>query len=381
MNVSPLEPINAAKHVPALDGVRGVAILMVLFFHSGLIIVSGTGRLWEFYEMVSRSCWCGVDLFFVLSGFLITGILLDTRASPHYFRNFYLRRILRIFPLYYGVILWLFLQNPEFPDQMWYWLYLQNWVPVFGGSTPPMVVQPFWSLAVEEQFYLLWPFAVWLLGRRPLGVFCGSLFLLSLLSRCVARYHGVDAMTVYTLTLFRLDTLSAGALIAIWLRNPVWESYLNRRALTGLILTGIALLAVIVAEKGFYIDGRASQTVGYSLFAVMSALLIALVVLNSSKLKFLNRVLEGRVLRYFGNRSYAIYIFQMMVFIPVKKINMMYGADADTGSMQSIFAFCASVLIILLLSEVSWHCYEKQFLKLKRFFPRQQPQAAAIVES
>ncbi|QDT90634.1 acyltransferase family protein [Gimesia algae] len=383
MNVPPLKSVDSAKHVPALDGVRGVAILLVLFFHSGLIIVSGTGTAGQIYEIVSRSCWCGVDLFFVLSGFLITGILLDTRESPHYFRNFYLRRILRIFPLYYGVILWLFLQNPEFPDQIWYWLYLQNWGPVFGGSTPPMVVQPFWSLAVEEQFYLLWPFAVWLLGHRSLGVFCGSLFLLSLISRCVACYQGVDAMTVYTVTLFRLDTLSAGALIAVWLRNPVLESYLDRRALTGLIIVGSGLLTVIAVDHGFYIDGPASQTIGYSLFAVASALLIAVVVLKSTQSGILSRLLENPVLRYFGNRSYAIYIFQMMVLIPVRKVYLTYWNVTDASPIRSVLAFCASVLIILLLSEISWHCYEKQFLKLKRFFPREEPQEATpvVVES
>jgi len=105
MNIPPLEPVDSAKHVPALDGVRGVAILLVLFFHSGLLIVAGSGPARQMYEVVSRSCWCGVDLFFVLSGFLITGILLDTKESPRYFRNFYVRRILRIFPLYYAVIL------------------------------------------------------------------------------------------------------------------------------------------------------------------------------------------------------------------------------------------------------------------------------------
>lgn len=380
MNVPPLEPIDSAKHVPALDGLRGVAILLVLFFHSGLIIVSGTGTSRLIYEVASQSCWCGVDLFFVLSGFLITGILLDTKESSHYFRNFYLRRILRIFPLYYAVILWLFLQNPEFPDQIWYWLYLQNWGPVFGGSTPPMVVQPFWSLAVEEQFYLLWPFAVWFLKRRSLGKLCGFLFLFSLISRCVARYQGVDAMTVYTVTLFRLDTLSAGALIAVWLRNPVGELRLNRIAFPSLVVTGIALLAVIAVDHGFYIDGLASQTIGYSLFAAASALLIALVVLESTRSGFLSRLLENRVLRYFGNRSYAIYIFQMMAFLPVKSIYMTYW---DASPMRSIFAFCVSVLMILLLSEISWHCYEKPFLKLKRFFPREEDQdvAEAVVES
>ena len=374
MNSTAFEPLNSSKKLPALDGIRGIAILLVLCFHSGLIL-RASGPVQHLFSEVARSCWCGVDLFFVLSGFLITGILLDTRDSRHHFRNFYMRRVLRIFPLYYGVILWLFLQNPDFPDQIWYWLYLQNWGPVFGGSTPPMVVQPFWSLAVEEQFYLVWPFAIFFLNRRYTGYFCAFTFLVALVARCIAQFQSVDPMDIYTVTIFRLDTLSAGALIAVWMRDKrQWEN-LNRLVTPCLTVSGLALVVVIIFDGGFLIEGRVNQTIGYSLFAIVCALSIATVVMNRPVIQPLKRVLEFGLLRHFGNRSYAIYIFQMMVLIPLNQLYLLYWKEVDVSGWRGFCIFGAGVVITLLLAEISWHCYEKQFLKLKRFFPRIESEA------
>jgi len=374
MNSTAFEPLNSSKKLPALDGVRGIAILLVLCFHSGLILGT-SGPVERFLSDVARSCWCGVDLFFVLSGFLITGILLDTRESQHHFRNFYIRRVLRIFPLYYGVILLLFLLNPDFSDQIWYWLYLQNWSPVFGGSTPPMVVQPFWSLAVEEQFYLVWPFAIFFLSRCYTGWFCAITFLVALVSRCIAQTQNVDPMTIYTVRIFRLDTLSAGALIAVWMRDRQQSENLKRFVTPCFIVCGLALIVVIFMDGGFLIDGRFNQTIGYSLFAVICALLIALVVMNASSGHALKRFLELDLLRYFGNRSYAIYIFQMFVLIPLNQLYLLYWKEIDLSGWRGVCTFGVGVAIILVLAEISWHCYEKQFLKLKRFFPRIESEA------
>ncbi|QDT41266.1 O-acetyltransferase OatA [Gimesia alba] len=370
MNSPSFEPITSEKHVPALDGIRGIAILMVLGFHGGLIIRAST-PVGSYYRQMASFGWSGVDLFFVLSGFLITGILLDTRDSKHYYRSFYFRRVLRIFPLYYGVILVLFLSNPEFPNQIWYWLYLQNWRPAFGGSTPPMMLQPFWSLAIEEQFYLFWPFAIYFLNRRSLSLFCGCMILMAIVLRCIAKYQGVDPMTIYTLTVFRLDTLSAGALIAIWLRNTDQRKWLERFKTPCLLITGLALIAVVIFDGGFRIEGLASQTIGYTLFAMLCAFLIAFVMLDSPSIRPLKRILEFSLLRYFGNRSYAIYIFQMLVLIPLNQIYLQLWKQNDVNGWRAVYTFCVGVVIILILAIISWHCYEKQFLKLKRFFPRQ----------
>ena len=156
--------VSSRKHIPALDGVRAVAVLLVICFHFWQVFTYGP------YSLVGKiAMWgqTGVDLFFVLSGFLITGILLDTKGSPSFLRNFYARRILRIFPLYYATLLTIYLIGPLFrwsawvPENqsLWFWTYLQNLPMTFA---PGHVAGPehFWSLAVEEQFYMVWPFLV-----------------------------------------------------------------------------------------------------------------------------------------------------------------------------------------------------------------------------
>ncbi len=167
------------KHLPALDGLRGIAVMMVMVHH---LFLTKVYPVPERVEMLVHSGWMGVDLFFVLSGFLITGILLDAKHGPHRFINFYMRRVLRIFPLYYGVLAFflIFLPllsvmlggGPSFLRSMvaeldpirvhqWrLWLYLQN----FGGSWK--LFNHFWSLAVEEHFYLFWPAVIFFTSER-----------------------------------------------------------------------------------------------------------------------------------------------------------------------------------------------------------------------
>jgi len=169
---------SSADHVPALDGLRGLAILLVLARHTANELQPGRG-LDVAVKRVLQVGWSGVDLFFVLSGFLITGILLDARGGRHYFRNFYMRRSLRIFPVYYGslfvtfAVLPFFVATPLFAvlqrNQLWYWTYLVNVLsPLTGGTGTPYNTAHLWSLAVEEQFYLLWPAVVWVSGPRRL---------------------------------------------------------------------------------------------------------------------------------------------------------------------------------------------------------------------
>src|SRR5919112_3639916 len=156
-------PYKPGTHVPVLDGVRGLAILLVLFRHTSRWMHAEPGAGSAVYAMLS-SGWVGVDLFFVLSGFLITGILVDSRGGEHYFRNFYVRRALRIFPLYYGFLAVVFLVLPQFygyeggkfgtlqDNQPWYWGYLVNvLVAARGTDQTPLNTTHLWSLAVEEQ--------------------------------------------------------------------------------------------------------------------------------------------------------------------------------------------------------------------------------------
>jgi peptidoglycan/LPS O-acetylase OafA/YrhL len=159
-------PSQSEKHLPALDGIRGLAVLGVLIVHAD-VLLNTTRQVEHVLVVLSEFGAYGVDLFFVLSGFLITGILLETKESPKYFSSFYARRFLRLFPVYYGYLLVVALIFPALHHAIrtsmtdygggwgWYLAYCSNWKPGHGASDP--CLGHFWSLAVEEQFYLLWP--------------------------------------------------------------------------------------------------------------------------------------------------------------------------------------------------------------------------------
>src|SRR6478735_7238859 len=192
-SVAPTATVD--KHVPALDGLRGVAILVVMLFH--MAMVPPIGRVASVWASVTHFGGLGVDIFFVLSGFLITGILLNAREQPHYFRNFYARRALRIFPLYYAVV---FLSLVVLPRAMpwtvakfgtvnreavWYWFHLSNFAIARRGAFVHGVLDVSWSLAIEEQFYLIWPAIVLFASRTGLRLLCLSLIVGSCMARAI----------------------------------------------------------------------------------------------------------------------------------------------------------------------------------------------------
>jgi peptidoglycan/LPS O-acetylase OafA/YrhL len=213
---------DSGRHIPALDGLRGLAILLVILYHHTLMRQE---TLFDrVYVNLARLGWSGVDLFFVLSGFLITGILYDSKGSPHYFRNFYVRRTLRIFPLYYAVVFFSLIVLPrawpawgltqldrsamEDRSQAWYWLYLQNFLFARDENLGHPALAVSWSLAIEEQFYLVWPVVVSLLSRRHLIWTCGALILTALSLRIWMVSAGVHPTTIYVLPFNRMDALA-----------------------------------------------------------------------------------------------------------------------------------------------------------------------------
>jgi peptidoglycan/LPS O-acetylase OafA/YrhL len=176
-------PLHHSRRLPALDELRAVAVLMVFAFHSYVLVENPLAPAPAWYGALFRSLWSGVDLFFVLSGFLISGILLDTREQPGMLKTFYLRRTLRIFPLYYAtLLLWFVLLRPLWSPsgqfqameaaQGWFWSYSFNIRAALYGPIPSFF-DHFWSLAVEEQFYLIWPLTILLLPKRALPWFLG----------------------------------------------------------------------------------------------------------------------------------------------------------------------------------------------------------------
>src|SRR5579871_234555 len=222
-------PKPLPHYIPELDGIRAIAILMVVMMH---ILAPDDQSSNALLTVVPRVLiglighgWLGVDLFFVLSGFLITGILLDTRESPHYLRNFYGRRALRIIPLYFLCIV---VMACFYPGNRPYFLlslvFLANMAGLLGVSVPhgPGV---FWSLAIEEHFYLIWPWLVRALSQRALAFACASIIIAEPILRAVFVARGTD---VYNPSWFRFDGLASGALLAIWFRS---SSASRRRSL------------------------------------------------------------------------------------------------------------------------------------------------------
>ncbi|MDA0921347.1 MAG: acyltransferase [Planctomycetota bacterium] len=333
------------------------------------VLLDGSGYWEQIWLGAVSAGWSGVDLFFVLSGFLITSILIEARGELHYFRNFFMRRILRIFPLYFGSLLLLFSLLNGAELRIWYFLFAQNWVPVFDGTYQPMALQPFWSLAVEEQFYLVWPVIICVLKPNHLPIFCMVTTAVAFAARCVASFYSVDPWIIATVTPFRLDALALGALVASW-RSGADQDRLRKVAPIACLVAFTGLTLITVVEAGYHMNGKWSQTVGYTLFAMLCASLIALIVAKHPVTRLPRRFLQSQSLRHFGHRSYAIYVIHMPLFVFMNNVSRRQLAAGDETGTADIQCYFFAVVVSLILAEVSWHLFENPFLKLKCRFPR-----------
>ncbi|HYT93371.1 MAG TPA: acyltransferase [Gemmataceae bacterium] len=367
-------------HLAVLDGLRGVAILLVLVFHFGpLYRPSGCP-----YRPAVMACWCGVDLFFVLSGFLITGILFDTRGSVGYFRTFYTRRVLRIFPLYYGALALLFVLWPlcngsdgEYArlcdNQLWLWLYAQNFSIVASGDWLPCGANHFWSLAVEEQFYLFWPLVVFACGRRAVLWVSVALMVLALALRVGLTAGGVGAEALYVLTPTRLDGFGAGAVVAALLRGGLPRAALARGGWIVAAVCGLLLFGLWKWRHGLEAFDPAIQTLGFTVLAVFFAA-VTLCSVTAAADTPLRRILSIWPLRWLAKYSYGIYVFHFPLGPCLLRLSeaAVFPAARQLG-LEPYFrtiVFVTASAIAILLAVLSYHLYEKHFLKLKRFFPR-----------
>jgi peptidoglycan/LPS O-acetylase OafA/YrhL len=375
--------------IPVLDGVRGLAILLVLAFHENVVEGEHVTTAFDrwFFSLVGVG-WCGVDLFFVLSGFLITGILLDAKGGARYFRNFYARRTLRIFPLYYAVCFLSLVVIPNLPagvvpaanlerlgriegDEIWYWLYLSNVAIARAGVWRHGILDVSWSLAIEEQFYLLWPALVAGLGRVGLARVCVGLLIGAPSLRLLLSLAGAGPMAILVATPARLDPLALGALIALAARGPAGLGALAPAARWVFGAT-LALLAGWFLWRGS-LDGMepAVQVAGYGVLAWNFGALLVLVLLAPAG-SFANRLFASRFLRLFGKYSYAIYLFHLPVRAALR--DTVYGPDEFVrilGSMvpgQFLF-YAISTPLALGLAMLSWVLLERRCLALKRHFP------------
>jgi len=373
-------------NMPALDGLRGIAILMVLG-HNFDPVMDPASPLARLADHVADVGWIGVQLFFVLSGFLITGGLLDTRGASNRLSAFFGRRMLRIFPIYYVTLLVAFVLLPlvspaHAPDgrhQLWLWTYLANWVEPSGRAVEAF--PHFWSLAVEEQFYLVWPFVVFALTPRRLLRVAVGLTAAALAIRVGMRVAGADPAAVYMWTICRMDALTAGAALAAWLRRPGGPAAVERVWSTLSAVAAVVALLGVVVTRGLPRTSLATQTFGYSaLVIVFSYLLLAgvraqgkAIAEGRRKVGGVARVLGAAPLRSVGKYSYAMYIFH----VPIRAVFGPYlrNTVGAAGPLALVYMVGAT-LVTYLAALISYHAFEKHFLALKRHFvPR--PAAAS----
>jgi len=371
---------SPSSHLPVLDGLRGIAILLVLGTH----FAQGGHHnpVLKIFFAVTSFGWSGVDLFFVLSGFLITRILLSAKGAKGYFRNFYMRRVLRIFPLYYGVLgaslvlAPLFVQGPK-PglSQLWLWLYGQNLREALTGM-PSVMQNPlglyfghFWSLAVEEHFYLVWPAIVLFSSLSTLKRVCGVIVVCALFMRIGAVLVGATVDVVHDATPFRMDALAIGGLIAAYAVGGYGLDALQRLSKL-VVAVGIGMLLLIWLVKGdLFFDNKYWLTAGFSCVSWFYGGFLILAV--SAPIGGLpHKALTLRPLLFLGKYSYGIYVIHGLLW---SWFNVWFSTRKIRALVSSYFAalflhLLLSTLVTVGLAFVSWHLFEKQFLKLKRLF-------------
>jgi peptidoglycan/LPS O-acetylase OafA/YrhL len=345
-------PTWLPSYIPELQGLRGLAVLGVVIYHCHPRLEA----TWLYYG--SLWGWAGVNLFFVLSGFLITSILLEARDKPHYFRNFYARRALRIWPVYLLVLLICYLNAPWFiGPTVWeavrtapwwaYLLFLQN---LFHIAMPPAIGQT-WSLAIEEQYYFLWAPLVRFL-RRP-WILATVLTTALVASPLVRTAH--LAWKTPTHTLIHLDGIALGSLLALGL----YTLRMSRAAWLGLGLGGLVAgvwAAATIAGGTALLD---------SALAVAFAGAVLAAIASTGARNPLNAVLRRGPLAFYGRISYGLYMIHIMVFIYFGWFDLRMDHYGIAGNLAVVgFRLTASTA----LATVLWYGFESRILKLRRHF-------------
>jgi peptidoglycan/LPS O-acetylase OafA/YrhL len=394
---------SGRKHFPELDGLRGVAILLVLATH--YVMVAPTANWFERgVKSICNHGWAGVDLFFVLSGFLITGILYDCKGQEGYFKNFYARRFLRIFPLYYGFLTVLLLGmlavtlmsnqlgGPPHLANLWrvqpyLWTYTFNIACAFGHGSAHL--GQLWSLSVEEQFYMVWPLVIFACSRKTAMRVCVVLIFTALLLRLLLTLF-LPQVDVYFLTPTRMDPLAMGALAALLIRAPSGVRPFTR-AIGGIFL-GASLLLVLRFSLALFAKVLArtpantprtvaalpfwkylwDNTFIFSVVGVFFVCLLLLTILPGSALQRpFSNAFSSRPLRTAGKYSYGWYVFHFPLWTfsltLLARVRELRTVHNSLGTYLLLVA--VNFLVSLGLAVGSYHLYEKHFLKLKRNFP------------
>jgi peptidoglycan/LPS O-acetylase OafA/YrhL len=360
----------ALHRFAALDGLRGLAVLAVIVFHAFHVSEQGAaGVMDRVANRAAQSGWIGVDLFFVLSGFLITRILDATRGVPGRARTFYARRFLRIFPLYYAFLAAVFLVAPRLTDDpapfraslgtpAWSWLYLTNVaVALHGWGAVAEFLTHFWSLAIEEQFYLVWPWLVFWLPRERMMRVCLAVAALALACR-IALVTAGQPTAAYVLMPARMDGLALGAWVALAVQDG--EVRLRARSLRAAAAAALAVAVIAFARRGLVMSDGMVVTAGITSLAVLFAGTVGWAVTGGGGRA--GRLLAHPALRSVGRYSYAMYVLHL----PLLELYAHHdpGARAVRGVRfpYQLALAGAAVLASYGAAWISWHAWERYFL-------------------
>jgi peptidoglycan/LPS O-acetylase OafA/YrhL len=364
------------ERLPALDGLRGFAILAVLVYHyaGGMVRQSSSGAMGLIAAFAGLG-WTGVDLFFVLSGFLITGILYDSRGTTHYYKNFYIRRALRIFPAFY-LLMAIYIVVSPFLHVHWSNAHLLFLVylgfpaaliwPQLLLTTGPLALDHIWSLCAEEQFYFAWPGIIAKCKKNISIVYvCVALGIVAILLRImIVCSHRLSHSWAHGFLLCRMDTLALGALLAVWARNPKYF-YLRRFHTAVFAITAAGFLAICFYRHTVHQYDSLIATAGYSLAAIAFGALVA-GCLDAKLWPY--RIFSAGMLRLFGKYSYGIYLYHLpltALLHPAKDMLIRQTGSVVVGGVSYLLA---AIGFNLLIAYVSFRLFESPILRLKARF-------------
>jgi len=367
-----------AGRYPELDGVRGIAIVLTIL--SNTLITQETGMGGAIWRGGAHVGWIGVQVFFVLSGFLITEILVRSVCGPNFLRNFYARRALRIFPVYFLFLIIVTIvysrSGQQFPiHPLCYWLFVSNICIANAGHWVDGMVGPTWSLAVEEHFYLVWPLVILAVPRPGLLRIAAAVAGASLLLRYAMTWSG-ESLSVYVLTQTRIDGLAAGAMIALVVQRSNDPGRLQSIA-RWLLGIGTATVVLVGAVAGtFRYDHPLVQTLGYTALTAAASGLILNLVVSQDPDQSLRRLLRFAPVVHLGFYSYAMYLFHGIF---MHMIRTMYETHPDLTVTEKFSLVDQAVLTLtvtamaFIAAVASYHGLERHFLALRRYVSRETP--------
>jgi peptidoglycan/LPS O-acetylase OafA/YrhL len=353
-------------YYPALDGLRGIGCLLVVVYHD----------FWFLQKQLFFG-WLAMDIFFVLSGFLITDILLNTMGRENYLKNFYARRILRVFPLYYTSLIIFILILPHVNNlpfrldyfvshQAYFWLFLQNWVLIFDSPNQQTALNHLWSMAVEEQFYLLWPLLVAFI-RKPknLLLLVGALLLGFSVFRFWLWFRHVEGLAYYNFYLFtRIDGICIGCMVAL-LQKINYRFLGNFMGVLVLAFAGLNFIFYFI-NKQFNDSFPYLGLIGFSTFSMVFGLLVYDI--TNRRDGFFSKIFDINFLKFIGRISYGTYIFHWPIYLLINGAVSKAVSPLLSGQSNMLFTSTVATVVAYVAGYLSYRYFESYFLNMKKNF-------------